>query len=144
MNGIHCAFIATCNRQPDLRETRSGRLWLRVFATVHDNHSEDSQWVSIAFFDDHAIQLHSQLQRGDVVYVEGRIKLNTWLDPNGTEKTGLNVKAWKIVPMGKIGMTTQEEGKELPNGHDLDDRANIHTMSTSFYEPPQHFFDMDE
>jgi hypothetical protein len=34
---------------------------------------------------------------------EGKLTVSHWTDKEGTEKTGLNVSAWKCEPMGQIG-----------------------------------------
>ena len=55
----------------------------------------------IALFGEKANQL--QVAKGDRVYVEGRLKLETWTSRDGQARSGLKVAAWKCERLGNIG-----------------------------------------
>ena len=60
------------------------------------------QWVRVGHFGDDAEELAQRLVKGTDVYVEGRLKLNTWTIQDGSQRSGLNVTAWKLEPLGQI------------------------------------------
>jgi single-stranded DNA-binding protein len=51
---------------------------------------------------DRAEALADSLHKGDRVYIEGSIKLNTW-QKDGETRAGLSVAAWKAEKLGQIG-----------------------------------------
>jgi len=43
------------------------------------------------------------ISKGDKVYCEGRLKLESWTSKTGEAKPGLKVAVWKIERLGEIG-----------------------------------------
>jgi CheY-like chemotaxis protein len=43
------------------------------------------------------------LVKGCEVYAEGRIRLNEWTGQDGQKRSGLNLSAWKLEPLGADG-----------------------------------------
>jgi single-strand DNA-binding protein len=101
MNSIEAAFIGRVGRDPDLRTSQSGNPWTALSVAVGEG--EEVQWIRVAVFGERAEQLAGQLHKGDRVYVEGRLKLDTWTAQDGKERTGLSVAAWKAEKLGEIG-----------------------------------------
>jgi len=60
-------------------------------------------WVRVALFGDTVATLPPRLTKGAEVYCEGRLSLGTWTGKDGGAKTGLNLAAWEVQPMGQIG-----------------------------------------
>jgi len=61
------------------------------------------QWVSVAAFGEVAECVCDQLAKGDRAYVEGTLRLNEWTDREGLSRHGLQVAAWKVEALCKIG-----------------------------------------
>jgi hypothetical protein len=40
------------------------------------------------------------LTKGAEAYVEGRLSMSTWKAKDGTQRTGLSVSAWPLMPLG--------------------------------------------
>jgi len=69
---------------------------VKASVLVQDSKAADGpgQWIRVGRFGDHAEGLAQQLVKGVEVYVEGRLKMNTWTAADGTTRSGLNVTAW--------------------------------------------------
>lgn len=102
MNGnIETAFTGRVSTVPERRESKAGKAWFRFSVAV--GHDEAVQWVQVACFGSIADALSDRLSKGDRVYVEGTLKLNTWSDREGKDRSGLSVAAWRCELLGQIG-----------------------------------------
>ena len=90
-----------------MQYTSTGRAVLNFSVAVLENRPGGDgaalQWVRIAAWEELAEDLAERLQKGDEVYVEGRLSLNTWLGRDGEQHTSVNVSAWLVQPLGHIG-----------------------------------------
>jgi len=59
--------------------------------------------VRVAFFGDTVGTAAPRLTKGTQIYCEGRLSLGTWTGRDGEAKSGLNLTAWEVQPMGQIG-----------------------------------------
>jgi len=105
MDGITCAFMGRVGQDAELRFTASGTPLVNVSVLVQDSKAADGagQWVRVGHFGDDAEDLVPRIVKGAEVYVEGRLKLNTWQASDGTPRSGLNVTVWRLEPIGQIG-----------------------------------------
>jgi single-strand DNA-binding protein len=101
MTGIECAFTGRIGQEPMLKESKAGKPWLSFSVAVGEG--DDVQWVQVAAFGTKAEELAGCLKKSDRVYVEGRLKLNTWTGKDGTAQAGLSVAASLVQPLGQIG-----------------------------------------
>jgi len=114
MNGIECAFVGRVGNEPELKTSQTGKSWLAVSVAVGSD--DNVQWVRVALFGETAERLGGTLHKGDRLYVEGSIKLNTWQDREGHERAGLNVAASKVEKFGAIGRNRPPKPRALPEG----------------------------
>ena len=92
MRGIESAFFGVLGKDPELKTSKSGAAYATLAVVVGED--ADSQWVRVACFGETAEQIAIRAKKGDKVYVEGTLTLNTWTDKTtGEERHGLNV-AW--------------------------------------------------
>jgi single-strand DNA-binding protein len=105
MDGLHVAFVGRTGTDAELRWTQNGTPLVNVSVLVQDSKAADGagQWVRVGHFGDAAEMLAEQLTKGVECYVEGRLKMNTWTASDGTPRSGLNVTAWRLEPLGRIG-----------------------------------------
>jgi single-stranded DNA-binding protein len=115
MHGIETAFIARVGTDTiEVKTSQAGKPWASSSACVGDG--EDDQWLRVADFRDRAQQLAGHLHKGDKIYAEGRLKLDTWTGKDGKERTGLNVAAWRVEQLGQIGKNKRANPKAPPEG----------------------------
>jgi single-strand DNA-binding protein len=101
VNAIEAAFMGRLGSDPELRTSQAGKPWCRFSVAIGEG--DDVQWVSVATFGEVAERVCDWLAKGDRAYVEGTLRLNEWQDREGLTRHGLQVAAWKVEPMGKIG-----------------------------------------
>jgi single-stranded DNA-binding protein len=97
---IDCAFYGFLAADADARTSKAGKPWVRLRVGVGKD--DAVQWVSISVFGK-AADTAATLKKGDRVYCEGNIKLDTWRGNDGLERHALAVAAFKCEQTHKIG-----------------------------------------
>jgi single-stranded DNA-binding protein len=97
---IECAFHGFVPADAESRTSQAGKLWVRLRVGVGKD--DAMQWVSVAVFGK-AAEAAAEIKKGDRVYCEGAIKLETWRGSDGVEKHGLSVASFKIEKTHQIG-----------------------------------------
>ena len=113
MKGIETAFIGMLARDAEVKSGRSsGRQFISVPVIVGEN--PDEQWVSVASFSASDVDLAPQLTKGNQVYVEGKLKLRSWMVNGDSPRYGLSVVASLIQPLGQIGNQRPKKSRSTP------------------------------
>ena len=78
-----------------------------------DDGKEIVQWVRVACFGAAAETIAAQARKGDRIYCEGTLTLNTWAATSGEQRTGLNLAAFRCEKIPAIGKSRprQERGE---------------------------------
>jgi single-stranded DNA-binding protein len=97
---IDCAFYGFLASDAEPRTSQAGKQWVRLRVGVGKD--DAVQWVSVAVFGT-AAQAAAELVKGDRVYIEGTIKLDTWRGNDGAERHGLSVASFKLGKTHQIG-----------------------------------------
>ena len=119
---IDCAFYAFCATDADARTSKAGRPWTRLRVGV--GRDDDVQWLQVAVFGK-AAEIAAMLKKGDRVYCEGVIKLDTWRGDDGTERHTLAVAAFKCEQTHKIGRRRERrQGADSLGAPKIDDALN--------------------
>jgi len=84
----------------DARVSKAGKPWTRLRVGV--GRDDDMQWISVSCFGA-AANTAATLKKGDKIYVEGTIRLDTWRGNDGVERHALAVAAFKCEQTHKIG-----------------------------------------
>jgi single-stranded DNA-binding protein len=116
---IDCAFFGFLAADADPRTSKAGKPWARLRVGVGKD--DDVQWVSVAVFGK-AAETAAALKKGDRVYCEGSIKLDTWRGTDGVERHTLAVAAFKCERTHKIGRTREKRTSD--HGSDEDHEIN--------------------
>jgi single-strand DNA-binding protein len=112
VNGIVSALTGRLGRDPEFKLAMSGKRYVTFSVAVdqaehrtEDRPEVETQWVKVVAFEELAQRLEDEgrLTKGCQVYVEGRLKLETWYTPQGEHRASLSVSAWTVQPMGQIG-----------------------------------------
>jgi single-stranded DNA-binding protein len=98
----------------DSRTSKAGKRWVRLRVGV--GKGEDLQWVSVLVFGE-AVEHAADLRKGDRIYFEGRLRLDTWKGHDGIERHGLSVMATMVERTHQIGRNRRAGGYE----HESDD-----------------------
>jgi single-stranded DNA-binding protein len=112
MSGIESAFLGTLSRDAESKVSKSGKPYLRLNVRV-----DDATWVNVNLFGDCAADLMSkELLKGQAVYVEGRLSLDSWESASGEKRTGLSVMSWFARPTAIGDRRPKRERKPKPDG----------------------------
>ena len=97
---IDCAFHGFLAADADARTSQAGKPWVRLRVGVGKD--DAVEWLSVAVFGK-AAEAAAGLKKGDRVYCEGSIKLDTWRGNDSIERHGLSVASFKIERTHLIG-----------------------------------------
>jgi single-strand DNA-binding protein len=111
---IDCAFYGFLAADADARTSKAGKAWTRLRVGVGKDDS--LQWVQISVFGK-AADTAATLKKGDRIYCEGNIKLDTWRGNDGVERHTLAVSSFKLERTHKIGRARDKH----TNDHASDD-----------------------
>ena len=115
MKDIEAAFVGRVGTDTiELRTSAGGKSWASFSVVVGDR--DEAQWIMVAVFGERAAQLAGHLKKGARVYVEGRLKLESWTSKSGEARIGLNVAAWRVEQLGQIGKNKPAMPKAPPEG----------------------------
>jgi single-stranded DNA-binding protein len=108
---IDCAFHGFLASDADARVSKAGKNWVRLRVGV--GQGDAIQWLSVACFGS-AAEAAAGLKKGDKVYCEGELRLDTWKGQDGIERQGLSVSTFKLVETHQIGRNRPK--REFANG----------------------------
>ncbi len=120
MRGIETAFWGVLGKDPELKTSKGGNPFasMNVVITVGKaNDGKDvSQWVRVACFGEVAKAIAARCKKGDRIYCEGTLTLNSWNAADGEVRHGLNIAAWKVEKVASIGKNSERKqpGGEVP------------------------------
>ena len=116
---IDCAFYGFLAADADARTSKAGKPWTRLRVGV--GRDDDMQWINVAVFGK-AAETAAALKKGDKIYVEGSIKLDTWRGNDGVERHTLAVSSFKLERTHNIGRAREKRTSQ--RGSDEQHEAN--------------------
>ncbi len=100
-------LIGNLGRDPETRYLDNNRVVtnfsLATSETFTDKNGEkktDTEWHRIELWDNLAKIAEKYLKKGSQVFVEGKIKSESWKDKDGNEKTGIKIRGISITLLG--------------------------------------------
>ena len=95
---------------PELKTVGADNLLLASFSLAHTMRSKkngewvdgDTNWYRVIKFGASAEAIAQTIKKGDEVIVIGSLKLNTYTDKNGVEKTQMEISASEVGVVPKI------------------------------------------
>lgn len=86
---------------PELKQTQAGVAFCRLSVATHDqklaangvDRLEVTEWHRVVIWGDEASRQVSSLRRGERVYVEGKLRTNTWMDGEGRRRQATQIHA---------------------------------------------------
>ncbi|MCC7533722.1 MAG: single-stranded DNA-binding protein [Bacteroidia bacterium] len=74
----------------------------------------DTEWHRVELWDNLADVAHKYLKKGSSVYIEGKIRTEKWTDQNGTEKSGIKIRANNLTLIGSRNNNTNDNTNSSP------------------------------
>jgi single-strand DNA-binding protein len=95
---------------------------LATHEIITDKHSgaksEYTEWHSIEMWDKNAENALKILKQGRVVYIEGKMKSESWFDKNNMKRYSTKIKATMFQVMSNLGTTPKNETHSSGSGGD--------------------------
>jgi len=128
MNGLNrVQIIGNVGKTPEMKFTAAGKALTTFSVAVNHTHRdattgqpvEETEWFNCVCWDKQAETANSLIQKGGLLYVEGRLKTRTW-EQDGTKhyKTELIVSDFKLLDRrpttGDAAPADDDAGDDLP------------------------------
>lgn len=116
MEGIVAAFQGFAGQDADTRYTQSGKLMVGFSVGVTlgkppgDGEKPPLEWVRVTCWNQVAEEMQRHIKKGLEVYCEGKLTLGRWEASDGAPRSGLNLSAWVVQPIGQVGRRVQGPG----------------------------------
>ncbi|MFA6260935.1 MAG: single-stranded DNA-binding protein [Bacteroidia bacterium] len=101
-------LLGNLGRDPETRYLENNRVVttfsLATSESFTDRNGErktDTEWHRIEMWDNLAKIAEKYLRKGSQVYIEGKIKTDSWRDKEGNERTGTKIKALSMTLVGQ-------------------------------------------
>lgn len=96
-------IIGNLGSDPEMRFTPAGKAVtsFRVatnwrYTTADGENRDETEWFNVVCFGRTAEACNQFLQKGQLAYIEGRIKLNTWEGNDGQQKSRMEIVANEV------------------------------------------------
>jgi single-stranded DNA-binding protein len=114
---IDTAFYGFCAADADARVSKNGKPWVRLRVGV--GRDSELQWVQISVFGK-AAETAATLKKGDKIYCEGTIKLDSWTGNDGVERHTLAVSSFRLEQTHRIGRAREKHISDHASDDDHD------------------------
>jgi len=111
--------IGNLGTDPDMKYTPNGNaittFRLAVSRSYTDSSGErqqDTEWFSVTAWNKLAESTNQYLSKGQKVYVEGRIKSNTWTAADGTTRFNNEIVASQVLFLDRSGDKSEDDKSE--------------------------------
>ena len=98
---IEVALAGRLGQPPERRSGNGGKRWA-VFSLAVDQGEAGPEWVQVTVFEPLLSSLPAELEKGERLYVEGRLRLNRY-ECSGSPRASLQVAATVVTVLGRIG-----------------------------------------
>lgn len=103
-----------------------------VFIDKSGNKVEQTDWHNIEMWDALAKNAEKVLKKGRTVFIEGKIKNDTWVDKEGNKRTTMRIRALQFQVVSAPGNNgDQHHNDKHDHSHDTPDSANVHENGDS-------------
>lgn len=110
-------LIGNLGADPDVRYLDGGTVVAQFnvattekFTNRNGEKVEQTEWFRVELWNDQAKIAEKYLKKGNPVYIEGRLRTETWTDKEGKERFSLRVRANTMQLLGSSGDRDGSEG----------------------------------
>lgn len=101
-------ILGNVGKDPEIRYTANGSAQTTFSVAANRNYQrpdgeweKETEWFSIVTWNKLAERMAQNVQRGDRVYVEGRLHTRSWDGPDGKRQYRTEVVADRVLPQGR-------------------------------------------
>ncbi len=111
-------IIGNVGNDPDVRYLDGGSVVAKFSVATNERYTtrsgeqvESTEWFRVEVWNDQAKTIEKYVRKGQQIYVEGRLKTETYTDKEGKERFSLNVRATTFQFLGGPN-DRQDDGSE--------------------------------
>ena len=117
-------LIGNLGKDPEVRYLENGSVVANVTLATSEsykdrngNRIENTEWHDLEMWDGLAKIAEQYLNKGKTIYVEGRIKSDTWQDDQGNNRKRTRIRVQNMTMLGQAGggQSPQGGGSSAPN-----------------------------
>jgi len=94
-------LIGNLGRDPESRYTPTGKQICQFSVAVDGGSKDKTEWVNVEAWEKTAENCTKYIQKGSKVYIEGRLKTDSWLGNDGQKKYKTGVVAARVIFLDK-------------------------------------------
>lgn len=108
-------LLGRLGKDPVVRHLDNGRVVANVALATNDYYTKDGQkmenteWHNLELWDNHARLAENYLRKGNIIYVEGKIRTDKYTDAEGVEKQIKKIRVLQMQTMGGLNKNEDEE-----------------------------------
>lgn len=106
-------LIGNLGKDPEVRYLENGKAVANVTLATTErykdregNQVENTEWHDLEMWDGLAKIAEQYLQKGKSIYVEGKIKTDSWMDEQGNKKYRTRIRVQNMTMLGGAGSST--------------------------------------
>lgn len=98
------------------------------------NRVENTEWHDLELWDGQAKVAEQYLKKGSQIYVEGKIKSDTWQDDQGNNRKRMKIRVLSFTMLGSrnMGQDGPASGQEQPEGNRDNTKGKPMAQESSF------------
>ncbi|MCC7298238.1 MAG: single-stranded DNA-binding protein [Bacteroidia bacterium] len=112
-------LLGRLGKDPQVRQLENGRVVCNVTLATNDyyidkdgNRKESTEWHNLEIWDNQARTAEKYLKKGSIIYVEGKIRTDKYIDADGIEKQVRKIRVLTLQMMGGMGKTGEGEADQ--------------------------------
>lgn len=120
-------ILGNVGKDPEIRYTANGSAQATFSVAANRNYQKpdgewekETEWFTVVTWNKLAERMAQAVQRGDRVYVEGRLHTRSWDGQDGKRQYRTEVVADKVLPQGRRQQPVMAGGGEMSRGGETD------------------------
>lgn len=127
-------LIGNLARDPEMRYTQSGKPVTtfsigtsRTWSTSDGEKHSETEWFNIVAWGNLAEICSQHLNKGQLVYIEGRLQTRKWEDTEGTKHSSVEIIASEMMMLGNRRENSyQQPGSATQDGDEFDAEDSVY------------------
>jgi len=96
-----CSFIGRLGKDPEMSSTPNAKAVTKFSLAVDQGKGQKPLWLTIVCWNELAERMHKYLQKGLLVFVQGRLVVRPYKDKNQAERVALEIVASTVQMLEK-------------------------------------------
>ena len=120
-------IIGNVGSEPEMRFTPNGKpvtsfrvATNRAYTTPEGDRKEETEWFTIVAWNRLAEQCNQFLNKGRLVYAEGRLRTRMWEGQDGQKRYRTEIIAQRVSFLDKKGATPSADGSDKPEEPEIE------------------------